>query len=217
MTGAPRETIMRTGIWLYVVTQRQKSHGCCAHTSTNIPWYVLGLPGIQLYYINITLIYLCSDNVCADCALQRRIPIAAVHLCFAAAVIHLIDARPSNPNRPQGIRHLQTCVDVLQDLRTAWCTWSDRALRAVRLLAREWYQCEDVSQLQSCGGPSGPAGLADDQPRGPSHAGPDLEADDQSDALAFLFDAATPGQYMDSLVKDWLVESGYDMFNAVEE
>lgn len=86
------------------------------------------------------------------------------------------------------------------------------------LLAREWYQCEDVSQLQSCGDPSsGPAGLAGDQLREPSHAGPGLEGDDQGDALAFLFDAATPGQYMDSLVKDWLVESGYDMFNAFDE
>lgn len=217
MIRAARETNMRTSIWQYVVTLRQKSHGCCAHTSNNTPWYVLGLPEILFYYIIITVTRAYSDNLCADSALQRRIPIAAVHLCFAAAVVHLIDARPSNPNRSQGIRHLQTCVDVLQDLRTAWCTWSDRALRAVRLLAREWYQCEDVSQLQSCGGPSGPAGLADDQPRGPSHAGPDMEADDQDDALAFLFDAATPGQYVDSLVRDWLVESGYDMFNAVEE
>lgn len=212
---AARETIMRTVIWLYVVTQRQKSHGCCAHTSTNTLWYVYGPPGKPF---SLGTIALCSSkSFWADCAPQRRIPIAAVHLCFAAAVIHLIDARPSNPNRSQGIRHLQTCVDVLQDLRTAWCTWSDRALRAVRLLAREWYQCEDVSQLQSCGGPSGPTGLADDQPQGPSHAGLDLEGLNQSDELAFLFDAATPGQDMDSLVKDWLVESGYDMFNAFDE
>lgn len=206
---------MKTGIWLPASTQQQKSRGCCAHTSSNTLWYVHAPPGKRLSWQ-----YFCecsSTSFQADCARQRRIPIAAVHLCFAAAVIHLIDARPSNPNRAQAIRHLQTCVDVLQDLRTAWCAWSDRALRAVGLLAREWYQCEDVSQLQSCGGPSGPAGPADEQPRGPSHAGPDLEDGDQGDALAFLFDAATPGQYMDSLVKDWLVESGYDMFNAFDE
>ena len=134
-------------------------------------------------------------------------------------MIHLIDARPSNPNRAQAIRHLQTCVDALRDLRTAWCAWSDRALRAVGLLAREWYQCEDVSQLQSCGdGPSGPAGVADGQPpRTASQVGPNSEGGDQSDALAFLFDAATPGQDMDSLVRDWLVETGYDMFNTIDE
>ncbi|KAJ0160245.1 hypothetical protein CTA2_8293 [Colletotrichum tanaceti] len=73
-------------------------------------------------------------------ARKRHIPFAAVHLCFSAAVIHLIDARPSNPNRQQAIRHLQTCIDALRDLRTAWWAWSERALRAVRLLAREWYQ-----------------------------------------------------------------------------
>lgn len=134
-----------------------------------------------------------------------------MHLCFAASVIHLIDARPSNPNRSQAIRHLQTCVDALRDLRTAWCTWSDRALRAVGLLAREWYQCEDVSQLQSCGGPSAPAGLEAPEIE------PNPEGDGQNDSLAFLFDDDMPGHYMDSLVKDWLAESGYDMFNANDE
>lgn len=133
-------------------------------------------------------------------------------------MIHLIDARPSNPNRAQAIRHLQTCVDALRDLRTAWCLWSDRALRAVGLLAREWYQCEDVSQLQSCGGPPRPADLVGGQPGETSDMGqPGSENDGQGDSLAFLFDVATPGQYMDSLVKDWLVESGYDMFNVTEE
>lgn len=32
-------------------------------------------------------------------------------------------------------------------MRTAWCAWSNRALRAVQLMAREWYHCEDLSQL----------------------------------------------------------------------
>lgn len=132
-------------------------------------------------------------------------------------MIHLIDARPSNPNRSQAIRHLQTCADALRDLRTPWCAWSDRALRAVGLLAREWYQCEDVSQLQSCGGPTGPADPPGVQLGESSDMGPGSENDGQDDSLAFLFDVATPGQYMDSLVKDWLVESGYDMFNVTEE
>lgn len=122
-----------------------------------------------------------------------------------------MDARPSNPNRSQAIRHLQTCVDALRDLRTAWCAWSDRALRAVGLLAREWYQCEDISHLQSCGDPLKPDG------QGTSQVGVEPEADDQSDSLAFLFDVGTPSQYMDSLVTDWLMESGYDVFNTIEE
>ncbi|CAI6059993.1 unnamed protein product [Clonostachys chloroleuca] len=78
----------------------------------------------------------------------RQIPIAAVHLSFAAAVIHLIDARPTNPNWDQAVRHLKTCVDALKDLRTPWCAWADRSLRGVHLLALDWYQCDDVSQLK---------------------------------------------------------------------
>lgn len=86
------------------------------------------------------------------------------------------------------------------------------------LLAREWYQCEDVSQLQSCGSPSVPANLVGGQPRETSEMGqPGSENNGQGDSLAFLFDVATPGQYMDSLVKDWLAESEYDMFNVTEE
>ncbi|KAK1461739.1 nitrogen assimilation transcription factor nit-4 [Colletotrichum cuscutae] len=187
----------------------------------------------------------------------RRIPIAAVHLCFSAVVIHLIDARPSNPNRQQAIRHLQTCVDALRDLRTAWCAWSDRALRAARLLAREWYQCEDVSLLQHWGGLSGVEGSisgptanaaaaaaaatgvtvgipnTNDQQQQNQHQsyqqsgtadadrmmgqGQTTDGDGQGDPLAFLFDVATPDQYTDSLVKEWLAESGYDVLNTVVE
>lgn len=209
--AATREMNMKTRIWLLVATRRQKSRGCFAYTSSNTLWYVWS-PTTCPFYHGIAN----STSIGADCARQRRIPIAAVHLCFAASVIHLIDARPSNPNRSQAIRHLQTCVDSLRDLRTAWCTWSDRALRAVGLLAREWYQCEDVSQLLSCGGPSAPADLAGGQPGENSEMGTNAEGDGQNDALTFLFDVGTPGQDMDSLVKDWLMESGYDLFNAID-
>ncbi|OLN86848.1 Nitrogen assimilation transcription factor nirA 2 [Colletotrichum chlorophyti] len=167
----------------------------------------------------------------------RRIPIAAVHLCFPAAIVHLIDARPSNPNRQQAIRYLQICIDSLRDLKAAWCAWSDRTLRAVRLLAREWYHCEDVSQLQHLV----QAGRADDQAcdtsdrialgqvmegkrkveyraegsvldiqgqPGFERMDPDVtEAND--DSLDFLFDATSPDQYTDNLVREWLVENGY--------
>ncbi|VUC35672.1 unnamed protein product, partial [Clonostachys rosea] len=101
-------------------------------------------------------------EICRDSAIQisklmdiyrhhyslRQIPIAAVHLSFAAAVIHLIDARPTNPNWTQAARHLQTCVNALRDLRTPWCAWADRSLKGVQLLALDWYRCDDVSQLQ---------------------------------------------------------------------
>ncbi|KAH0150307.1 hypothetical protein KCU67_g10711, partial [Aureobasidium melanogenum] len=79
----------------------------------------------------------------------RQIPIAAVHLSFAAAVIHLIDAHPANPNWNQSIRDLELCVDALRDLRTPWCSWADRFLRSVHLLALDWYRCNDVLQLKS--------------------------------------------------------------------
>ncbi|GJC93283.1 nitrogen assimilation transcription factor nit-4 [Colletotrichum higginsianum] len=180
-------------------------------------------------------------------ALQRRIPIAAVHLCFSATVIHLIDARPTNPNRQQAIRHLQTCIDALRDLRTAWWAWSERALRAVRLLAREWYQCEDVSQLQdrsglraetAAGAPAdtaipdgavaGVSGVSFGSSRGQGDCSSSGDGGSggggmggrgivESDTLAFLFDVATPDQYTDGLVKEWLAESGYDVLNSVAE
>lgn len=71
-----------------------------------------------------------------------------MHLCFAAAVIHLIDVHPTNPARNHAIRHLRVCVDALQDLRTPWCAWATRFLRGVRILALDWYDCDDISQLQ---------------------------------------------------------------------
>ncbi|KAF4844839.1 Nitrogen assimilation transcription factor nit-4 [Colletotrichum siamense] len=170
----------------------------------------------------------------------RRIPIAAVHLCFSAVIIHLIDARPSNPKRQLAIHHLQTCIDALRDLRTAWCAWSDRALRAIQLLAREWYHCDDVSQLQHVNNPNrggareagyvslgdlsmgAGGGAAGGQVMGPPVASPGATVEStmgntgreqavaEGDPLAFLFDASMPDQYTDTLVREWLAESGYD-------
>lgn len=177
---------------------------------------------------------------------KRRIPFAAVHLCFSAVVIHLIDARPSNPRRQLVIHHLQICVDALRDLRTAWCAWSDRALRAIQLLAREWYHCDDVSQLQHCNGTTGRLEgrrstcpdelglLGTEQRAGASHANDQFDlglastlaeqspistsggdrsrehSTAKTDSLAFLFDSAMSDQYTDTLVREWLAESGYD-------
>ncbi|TDZ28887.1 Nitrogen assimilation transcription factor nit-4 [Colletotrichum spinosum] len=162
----------------------------------------------------------------------RRIPIAAVHLCFSAVIIHLIDARPSNPKRQLAIHHLQICIDALRDLRTAWSSWSDRALRAIQLLAREWYHCDDVSQLHTyshlssakdpsasllgrvqasmqVGATSDAIGEMDVAAAPLYTVGPRAPTNG-IDPLAFLFDATMPDQYTDSLVREWLTESGYD-------
>ncbi|KAF4126963.1 Fungal trans [Geosmithia morbida] len=82
---------------------------------------------------------------------QRQIPIAGVHLSYAAGVIHLIDARPSNPQRGSAIRNLAISINTLQDLRTAWCAWADRCLRGLQAMSRQWYRC-DLSELRSCTG-----------------------------------------------------------------
>ncbi|KAH7020463.1 nitrogen assimilation transcription factor nit-4 [Ilyonectria destructans] len=75
----------------------------------------------------------------------RTIPIVAVHNAFTAAVIHLIDVLPGHqPHRGQSLRHLQICVDALQEMNPAWCAWSSRALRAIRLLAQEWRALDSV-------------------------------------------------------------------------
>lgn len=155
----------------------------------------------------------------------RRIPIAAVHLCFSAAVIHLIDARPSSPARQQAIRHLQTCVDSLEDLRVPWCMWSGRAIRAIQLLAAEWYHCEDLTQLQSCtespnANTNGHSVLTIDDAsrRGPGLGMPPELTDPESSAslveTPFTYDACTSDPFTDGLVREWLAEIGYEMRNV---
>lgn len=105
----------------------------------------------------------------------------------------------------------------------------------MRLLAREWYHCEDVSQLQQHWSLPGGAGTGDrvgvdgaaaapgvedgagrpdgTRPTG-QEAGGDGWRETEDDALAFLFDGATPDLYTDNLVKEWLAESGYDVLNG---
>ncbi|KAK2774134.1 nitrilase [Colletotrichum kahawae] len=142
-----------------------------------------------------------------------------------------------------------TCIDALRDLRTAWCAWSDRALRAIQLLAREWYHCDDVSQLQHVNNPnrggareagyvslgdltmSAGGGAESGQLMGAATASPSAAAQGtmgnmggrepagaEGDPLAFLFDASMPDQYTDTLVREWLAESGYDdMLNMANQ
>lgn len=57
---------------------------------------------------------------------------------FSAAVIHLMGAAsPVEDIRRSAQRSLRVCVLALEQMALAWM-WSRRALRAVRLLAKEW-------------------------------------------------------------------------------
>ncbi|OKL56106.1 hypothetical protein UA08_08683 [Talaromyces atroroseus] len=73
---------------------------------------------------------------------QRRIAIVTVHNVFTASVIHLLDVRSraiSKPLRKRSLLYLQICIETLQDLSVAWCAWSQRALQALQVLAKEWH------------------------------------------------------------------------------
>ncbi|KAL1864712.1 hypothetical protein Daus18300_007514 [Diaporthe australafricana] len=144
----------------------------------------------------------------------RCIPIAAVQDAFTAAVIHLIDARPGDhPGRRQAVRRLEICVGALQDMNLAWNAWSSRALRALQLLAQEWF-------------PSHTAGLGSlsaaidhgDQAVRPLLGGQETsvvvgageDAGGQIDDLGFLFEFSAPEE-MDALVRDWLADGILDL------
>ncbi|CAK7228636.1 hypothetical protein SCUCBS95973_006945 [Sporothrix curviconia] len=64
---------------------------------------------------------------------------------FAAASIHLLDAKSSDPTlRQQGLRKLRICMSALYEIGTLW-PWSYRALRAVQLLVNVWVLAEKKS------------------------------------------------------------------------
>ncbi|KAH7239631.1 nitrogen assimilation transcription factor nit-4 [Fusarium solani] len=71
-----------------------------------------------------------------------------VHVAFTAATIHLIDLKPeSNPYRQQAMRGLATCVEALEAMKTPWCAWSSKALRAIYALAEEWSMAEVLEMI----------------------------------------------------------------------
>ncbi|BCS29525.1 fungal specific transcription factor domain-containing protein [Aspergillus puulaauensis] len=68
----------------------------------------------------------------------RLTPVVTVVNTFSAAVIHLMGAAsPDEEIRRSAQRCLRICILALEQMALAWM-WSRRALRAVRLLAREW-------------------------------------------------------------------------------
>ncbi|KAF5671880.1 Nit-4-like protein [Fusarium denticulatum] len=74
----------------------------------------------------------------------RRIPISAIHCAFTASIILLLETTSTDAkDRDRAIASLKTLAEALTDMSTAWA-WSQRALLAIRQLAREWSVSEDA-------------------------------------------------------------------------
>ncbi|KAL2071968.1 hypothetical protein VTL71DRAFT_11311 [Oculimacula yallundae] len=81
----------------------------------------------------------------------RRIPISAVHCAFTASIILLLMATSSDSaDRCNRINSLRILADALTHMSVAWA-WSQRALEAIRQLAREWLLSEDVMEAIGIG------------------------------------------------------------------
>lgn len=168
-----------------------------------------------------------------------------MHLSFAAAVIHLIDAHPANPNWHQPIRDLESCVDALMDLRTPWCAWADRSLKSVHLLALDWYRCNDILQLKShheqrygqmnCqivseasripqedDDDAEDSGLRNTGKISMTASNTESQLDcgartDVADTLAFLFQDEVTESDMNDIATNWLAEGWYNWLPAVPD
>ncbi|KAF5585794.1 nitrogen assimilation transcription factor nit-4 [Fusarium pseudocircinatum] len=74
----------------------------------------------------------------------RRIPISAIHCAFTASIILLLETTSTDSkDRDRAIASLKVLAEALTDMSTAWA-WSQRALVAIRQLAREWSVSEDA-------------------------------------------------------------------------
>ncbi|KAF5711774.1 nitrogen assimilation transcription factor nit-4 [Fusarium mundagurra] len=74
----------------------------------------------------------------------RRIPISAIHCAFTASIILLLETTSTDEkDRGRAIASLKVLAEALTDMSTAWA-WSQRALLAIRQLAREWSVSEDA-------------------------------------------------------------------------
>ncbi|KAG4260928.1 hypothetical protein FPRO03_02751 [Fusarium proliferatum] len=74
----------------------------------------------------------------------RRIPISAIHCAFTASIILLLETTSTDTkDRDRAIASLKVLAEALADMSTAWA-WSQRALFAIRQLAREWLVSEDA-------------------------------------------------------------------------
>ncbi|KAF4418724.1 Nitrogen assimilation transcription factor nit-4 [Fusarium acutatum] len=74
----------------------------------------------------------------------RRIPISAIHCAFTASIILLLETTSTDTkDRDRAIASLKVLAEALTDMSTAWA-WSQRALLAIRQLAREWSVSDDA-------------------------------------------------------------------------
>ncbi|KAH7354817.1 fungal-specific transcription factor domain-containing protein [Rhexocercosporidium sp. MPI-PUGE-AT-0058] len=81
----------------------------------------------------------------------RRIPISAVHCAFTASIILLLKATSlDSADRCHTISSLKILAEALTHMSVAWA-WSQRALEAIRQLAREWLLAEDVMDVLGIG------------------------------------------------------------------
>jgi hypothetical protein len=110
---------------------------------------------------------------------QRRIPISAIHCAFTASIILLLETTSTDAkDRERAIASLKVLAEALTDMSTAWA-WSQRALFAIRQLAREWSVSEDA--FGALGINKGESGQANgDAIVGTTQA---LEEDDSSSSL----------------------------------
>ncbi|KAH7229885.1 fungal-specific transcription factor domain-containing protein [Fusarium oxysporum] len=109
----------------------------------------------------------------------RRIPISAIHCAFTASIILLLETTSTDAkDRERAIASLKVLAEALTDMSTAWA-WSQRALFAIRQLAREWSVSEDA--FGALGINKGESGQANgDAIVGTTQA---LEEDDSSSSL----------------------------------
>ncbi|KAH7267839.1 fungal-specific transcription factor domain-containing protein [Fusarium redolens] len=123
----------------------------------------------------------------------RRIPISAIHCAFTASIILLLEATSTDSkDRDSAIASLKVLAEALTDMSTAWA-WSQRALLAIRQLAREWSVSEDAFGAlgiikSECGKATGDAIIGTTQA---------LDGDDSSSSLwvaegAYCFDMDIP-------------------------
>ncbi|RKL43066.1 hypothetical protein BFJ72_g4479 [Fusarium proliferatum] len=68
----------------------------------------------------------------------------AIHCAFTASIILLLETTSTDAkDRDRAIASLKVLAEALADMSTAWA-WSQRALFAIRQLAREWLVSEDA-------------------------------------------------------------------------
>lgn len=97
-------------------------------------------------------------------------------------------------------------------MNLAWNAWSSRALRALQLLAQEWFPSH-VAELGTLSpvvdsGDQDASTLVTGQEPDVAGTGEAINAD--VDDLSFLFEFSAPEE-MDALVRDWLADGILDL------